>query len=208
MFKNKCFPFWLLGLSMLYIMSCNSDSPLPVLGFPEITASGDTVLYSIPDFRLINQDSLWVSNQDLADNIYIADFFFMSCPSICPKVKKQMLRIYDKFGDNAQVKLVSHTIDPKRDTPDRLKQFAANLDVNTDKWIFLTGDKDSMMAMAEAYFVTAMEDADAPGGFDHSGKILLVDTKRHIRAFADGTDATEVDAFMKNIDKLLREYEQ
>ena len=99
-----------------------------------------------------------------------------------------MLRIYDKYEQQDLIKLVSHTIDPKRDTPDRLKQYAENLNVNTNKWLFLTGDQDEILDIADDYFVAAMENEDAPGGFDHSGKILLVDTKGHIRAFADGTD--------------------
>lgn len=130
----------------------------------------------------------------------------MSCPSICPKVKKQMLRIYDRYENQDIVKLVSHTIDPKRDTPDRLKQYANNLNVDSNKWLFLTGDQDEILDIADAYFVTAMEDDNAPGGFDHSGKILLVDTKGHIRAFADGTDPKSVDDFFDDIDRLLYEY--
>ena len=190
------------------LISCASpdNDPLPIYGIAEITDNGDTLNYKIPDFNLINQDSLRIRNEDLDNYIYIADFFFMSCPSICPKVKKQMLRLYDRFESENQIKLVSHTIDPKRDTPERLKQFASNLEVSTEKWIFLTGTKDSMMDMAHAYMVSAMEDPEAPGGFDHSGKILLVDKNRHIRAFADGTEPEEVDKFMVKIDKLLKEY--
>ena len=195
-------------LIVLFIFSCDiSSDDLPIYGIPTISDSGDTTAYMIPEFSLVNQDSALVNNGSLADFIYISDFFFMSCPSICPKVKKQMLRIYDKFEQNPQVKLVSHTIDPKRDTPARLKIYAENLEVNTDKWFFLTGHKDTMMDLAHAYFVSAMEDPEAPGGFDHSGKILLVDKNRHIRAFADGTEAKEVDAFLIKINQLLKEYE-
>lgn len=118
-----------------------------------------------------------------------------------------MLRIYDKYEGHPMLKIVSHTIDPKRDTPERLKQYANNLDVNTSQWIFLTGIKDSLLGIADDYFIVAYEDADSPGGFDHSGKIILVDTKRHIRAFAEGTDPEDVDLFMRKIDNLLSEYE-
>ena len=204
--NNKSFVFIFI---IFGIIACSNpdNTPLPYYGFPTITPEGDSLAYQIPDFKLISQDSSIVENNDLDDFIYVADFFFMSCPSICPKVKKQMLRIYDRFESDKQLKLVSHTIDPKRDTPARLKQFAANLEVDTDKWIFLTGTKDSMMDMANAYMVSAMEDPEAPGGFDHSGKILLIDKNRNIRAFADGTEPKEVDAFMDNIDKLLSDYE-
>ena len=104
------------------------------------------------------------------------------------------------------LKFVSHTLDPKRDTPPRLKQYAENLGVDTNQWMFLTGSQDDIMDMADEYFVAAMEDASAPGGFDHSGKILLVDTKGHIRAFADGTDPESIDDFFNDIERLFSEY--
>jgi len=186
--------------------SKSSDKPLPIIGRLEIV-DGDTIHHTIPDFEFINQDSQLVTNQELTEYIYISDFFFTSCPSICPIVKKQMLRIYDKYKSNPMVKLVSHTIDPKRDTADKLKRYAADLGVDTDKWVFLTGDKESLLDIADAYFVAAYEDPDAPGGFDHSGKIILVDTKRQVRSFAEGTDPEDVDRFLKDIDKLLHEYD-
>jgi protein SCO1/2 len=119
-----------------------------------------------------------------------------------------MLRIYDKYEKNPKIKLVSHTIDPKRDTAEKLKSYASDLGVNTDKWMFLTGDKDALLDIANEYFVAALEDPEAPGGFDHSGKIILVDTERHVRSFGEGTDAEDVDRLMKDIDKLLREYDE
>ena len=149
-----------------------------------------------------------MNNNSLSSNIYVADFFFISCPSICPKVKKQMLRIYSKYEGNKKLKLVSHTIDPKRDTPDKLKLYSKNLGVDNDQWIFLSGDKDEILEIADDYFVVAYEDPDAPGGFDHSGKILLIDTERHIRSFAEGTDPDDVNRLLKDIDLLLKEYEK
>ena len=195
-------------LMLALIASCQTpgvDEKLPIIGRYEVVG-GDTIQHEIPNFEFINQDSAIVTNSDLDDFIYVSDFFFISCPSICPKVKKQMLRIYDKYKDNPRLKLVSHSIDPKRDTPEKLKQYASNLEVDTDKWIFLTGDKDAIFDIADEYFVPAFEDPDAPGGFDHSGKIMLVDTERHIRSFGEGTDPEDIDRFLKDIDKLLAEY--
>lgn len=195
------------ALFIIGILSCQTENkPLPILGFTDYV-NGDSVHHSIPDFEFVNQDSQLVNNATLMPYIYLADFFFISCPSICPKVKKQMLRIYDKYENNPKIKLVSHTIDPKRDTPERLKLYAQNLEVDDSKWIFLTGDKGATLDIADEYFVTAYEDSDVPGGFDHSGKILLVDTERHIRSFADGTDPKDVTRLLKDIDKLLAEYE-
>ncbi len=198
--------FATLILLTAFISCSTNNEKLPIIGRFEIV-NGDTLLHEIPDFTFMNQDSQKVSNQSLEPYLYVADFFFMSCPSICPKVKKQMLRIYDKYEDNEKIKLVSHTIDPVRDTPERLKLYARNLEVKNEKWIFLTGDKDSILEIAEDYFVAAYEDEDAPGGFDHSGKIILVDTERHVRAFAEGTDPDDVTKFLRDIDRLLKEYE-
>lgn len=191
------------------IIACDSktnEQALPIIGRVEIV-DGDTIHHTIPDFEFVNQDSQLVQNEDLREYIYISDFFFTSCPSICPIVKKQMLRIYDKYESNSMIKLVSHTIDPKRDTAEKLKRYASDLGVDTEKWIFLTGDKEALLDIADEYFVAAYEDPEAPGGFDHSGKIILVDTKRHVRSFAEGTDPEDVDRFLKDIDKLLKEYD-
>ena len=199
-----------LGLFIaLFFIAC-SETPnktLPIIGQYEIV-DGDTIYHQIPQFEFVNTDSQTVSNSDFKDNIYLADFFFVHCPSICPKVKKQMLRIYDKYEDNDMVKLVSHTIDPKRDTPEKLKKYAQKLDVNTDKWIFLSGEKEALLDIADDYFVAAMEDPEAPGGFDHSGKIILVDKKGHVRSFAEGTEPDDVTRLLEDIDTLLKEYEK
>lgn len=176
--------------------------PLPFLGNHEINGQ-DTVYHTIPPFSFISQDSLAVTNGTFEGKAYVADFFFISCPTICPKVKKNMLRIYDKYQDNDGLLLLSHTIDPKRDTVGRLKQYADNLGVASQKWFFVTGEKDDIYAIADDYMSIAKEDPEAPGGFDHSGWVLLIDKQGHIRSFADGTDAAKVDQFMQDIDWLL-----
>ena len=200
--------FSLICVATIYLSSCQNkeDLKLPILGRSEIIGT-DTIYHQIPDFKFVNQDSVIVTNSTYSENIYITDFFFTSCPSICPKVKKQMLRLYDRYLDDPLIKFVSHTIDPKRDDVDRLKMYANNLEVDQKKWDFLTGDKDELMGIANDYFVVAFEDPDVPGGFDHSGKIILVDTKRHVRAFCEGTDPKSVTSFMDDVDKLLAEYE-
>ena len=192
-----------LGCAII-IAGCvgNDNEALPILGQFEIK-DGDTLYHEIPEFRFMNQDSQWITNATFADQVYVADFFFTSCPSICPKVKKNMLRMYKRFKDNASVRFVSHSIDTKRDTVGRLKEYATNLEVDGRFWHFVTGDKDALFDIANEYFVSALEDPGAPGGFDHSGRLILVDRNRHIRSFCNGTDADEVDAFMNDIDKLL-----
>lgn len=195
--------FLLIGI----LFSCKNQEPLPILG-RTVVENGVTIQHTIPDFSLMNQDSVYVTNANLENHLYISDFFFMSCPTICPKVKKQMMRLYDRYEKEEQIKLVSHSIDGKRDTPDALKLYAKNLGVDTEKWMFLTGNRGDVIDIADDYFVAAFEDADAPGGFDHSGKIILVDKNRHVRAFCEGTDPDEVTDFFDDVESLLDEFQQ
>lgn len=190
----------------VFLLACVSEAPLPKIGFSKIE-NGDTVHHVIPSFEFVNQNNEIISNSDFKDNIYITDFFFTSCPSICPKVKIEMLKIYDTFESNETVKLVSHTLDPKRDTVEKLNEYASHLEVDKKKWHFLTGEKDALWDIANEYFVTALEDPDAPGGLEHSGKILLIDKAGHIRAYSEGTNPKSTPGFIKNIKRLLREYE-
>lgn len=189
----------------LLMAACQTEAPqraLPYLGNHDINGT-DTVYHRIPDFAFLSQDSALITNQDLAGKIYVADFFFISCPTICPKVKKQMLRIYDKYKGREDFMLLSHTIDPKRDTVERLKMYAQNLGVDDGQWLFVTGEKNKIYDIAEDYMSIAREDPDAPGGFDHSGWVLLIDKQGHIRSFADGTNPEKVDQLLEDIDWLL-----
>lgn len=200
-------------ISSLFVLafiftSCKQaeNAPLPYIGQHSYNG-GDTILYTIPPFNFVNQDSVSVTNADLSDYIYISDFFFTSCPTICPKVKKQMLRLYKKYKKDDLIRLVSHTLDPKRDNTEVLKKFAGALGADTKKWMFLTGDKDELREMALKYFVAVVEDDEAPGGLDHSGKIVVVDKSGHVRAFAEGTDPDDVTDLMNEIDILIGEYQ-
>ena len=204
---QKCIHWLFLFLVLLF--SCNSpidNKPLPKIGNIKVV-DGDTIYHTISPFKLLNQDSVLVENSALSESIYVSDFFFMHCPTICPRVKKQMLRLYDRYEDNPKVKLVSNTLDPKRDTPSKLKEYADNLEVDHSKWLFLTGDKEHIYDIKNDYFIAAMEDDSAPGGITHSGQIILVDTNGHVRSFAEGTDPEKVDEMFNDIDKLLKEYE-
>ena len=177
---------------------------LPIIGNHDIDPNtGDTTYHTIPSFSFVDQDSQVVNNATFAGKAYVADFFFTSCPTICPKVKQQMLRIYDRFEEDDRLLLLSHTIDTKRDSVARLKEYADGLAVDTDKWHFVTGDRDEIYEIAEDYLSIAREDPDAPGGFDHSGWVILVDKSGHIRSFANGTVAEKMDELMADIEWLL-----
>ena len=200
----------LIGFFTLFILAIGCQQPattsLPILGKKKIV-DGNEVDHKIPDWTFLNQDSVEVSNKDLSDVVYVTDFFFRSCPTICPKTMREMKRVYTAFEDNPQVKLVSFTIDPKRDTPSKLKEYAANLQVDDKKWWFLHGEKETTYDLALDYFNTAYEDADVPGGFNHSGKLILTDKNGHIRSFSEGTDPEETPKLIRDITTLLKEYE-
>lgn len=188
-------------------MGCSpgQNKKLPILGRQEIVGN-DTVYQQIGDFRFMNQDSTWVTNETFAEKIYVADFFFTSCPSICPLMKKQMLRVYRAFENDPRVAFLSHSIDPRHDTIPVLKKYADDLGVSSAQWHFVTGPRETVYALAEkSYMVAALEDENAPGGFIHGGHFILVDPNRHIRGIYDGTDETSVNQLMKDIPLLLRE---
>jgi protein SCO1/2 len=187
------------------LVACNSEPKhLPILGEREII-NGDTIYHEVPDMVLLDQDSQAFQISKLGGKIVVADFFFTSCPSICPKVKKQMLRLYDKYKTDDRVMFVSYTIDPKNDSTTVLKRYADHLGVNTVNWKFITGEKDSIWELADSFFVSVVDDPSAPEGFDHSGRIILLDKNRHVRGFCEGVDPESVTAFFPTIDRLLSE---
>ena len=139
----------------------------------------------------------------------MADFFFTSCPTICPVMKAQMLRVYDSIQNKPDVLILSHTIDPKHDTVAVLKEFADRLGVESSKWHFVTGEKDDIYKIGQtSYMVSASEDPAEPGGYIHSGAFILVDKERRVRGLYDGTKPDQVDRLINDIDVLLQEYEK
>lgn len=196
------------GIIAYFLPSCQTDDkPLPIIGHKSIE-NGDTLYHQIPPFNFVNQDSQQVTAKTFKNKIYVVDFFFTSCPTICPVVKSQMMRIYDRFEKKDRLLFLSHSVDGRRDSVPRLKVYADNLGVDADRWHFVTGDITEIYDIAEDYFSVAKEDPTAPGGFDHSGRLILVDTKKHVRSFCDGTDKEDVDRFMEDIEKLLDEVDR
>ena len=200
--------YYLLPVFILF-QSCQEEAAkeLPILG-NTYEEAGKKIYHEIREFSFVNQDSMEITNEVFEGKAYISDHFFISCPTICPKLSKSMLRIHDKFKSDERLLLLSHSIDTKYDTIPRLKKYAENLGVTSDKWHFVTGEKDQILDIAEDYFNVALEDADAPGGYNHSGRLVLVDKNRHLRAFCDGTDTESVTKFLGDIEHLLAEMDQ
>lgn len=206
--SNKGFLFAILLLT-LYLGSCDQKKSLPYLGPKETkTVNGkvDTVYHQIPNFKFLNQDSVWVSEKKYEGKIYVADFFFTTCPTICPKMKTQMLRIYQRYVNNDKVSLLSHSIDPTYDQPHVLKAYANRMEIDAKKWNLVTGNKEEIYRIGQkSYMVSAQEDPNEAGGFVHSGAFILVDSKRHVRGIYDGTKETEVNKLIEDIELLLHE---
>jgi protein SCO1/2 len=116
------------------VLGCQQEKKLPFLGPKEIGKQGDTLYHQIPNFKFLNQDSLWISQKEMDGKIYVADFFFTTCPTICPKMKSSLLRIYDKFAADARVRILSHTIDPEFDNVHVLKEYAKKLNITSPRW--------------------------------------------------------------------------
>jgi len=194
-----CLPLWMISACT---SSSSQTSELPVLGTKKIV-NGDTVFHQIPQFEFVNQDSQVVTEQDFKGKIYVTDFFFTSCPTICPKMKQQMLRLYEAFEDEPNLKLLSHSIDPTYDTPEILAKYADKLGVSSDKWDMVTGKTSEIYDMADQYLVSVVQDSTAPGGIIHGGHFILVDGERRIRGYYDGTRPEEVNRLMEDIRKLI-----
>lgn len=174
-----------------YIPEIDSTSGEPKM------VKGDTVWRSIPPFRLLDQDSVGVTNDLVRGKIYIADFIFTRCGSICPKMSAEMTRIQDAFLNNSDILLVSHTVDAGYDTPAVLRSYAKEYDAIKGKWYFLTGNAKHIYNLAhKGYFIPLQEaegKTDPNETFTHSERLILIDWAGHIRGFYDGTNKKDVD---------------
>ncbi len=205
--------FVVLGL----MSGCDSgNKKLPILGErdwvtkkvdgKEVT---DTIYNVIPTFTFTNQYGDTVTEKIVKDKIYVTDFFFTSCPTICPVMKRQMLKVYKEFKDNPDVMILSHTIDPEHDTPQVLNKFAKDLGVEGKQWQFLTGPKEKIYEIGQkSYLSAAQEDRTAEGGFLHSGAFILIDKEKHIRGMYDGTTEEGTQKLIQGIKSLLEEYKK
>lgn len=205
-----------LFLLVTVLFACKGEQkrlPFLQLETAEKVVDGKTIIDStfrtIPPFKLLNQDSTVVTEKDFDGTIYVADFFFTSCPTICPVMHRNLLKVYQKYKGNPEVKLASHTIDVKYDVPSRMKTYATKLGVEGTQWEYLWGTRDEIYALAERnYLVVAQEDKNAPGGFVHQGYLVLVDKEKRIRGAYDGTQDKEVAQLINDMDVLLREYKK
>ncbi|HEY0177319.1 MAG TPA: SCO family protein [Pedobacter sp.] len=201
----------------LFLSSCKSDKKLPIYGLRETkavknsdgSAGVDTIYQTIPAFKLLNQDSVYITNDKFKGKVYIADFFFTSCNTICPIMHRNLKTIFDKFKDNPDVMFLSHTIDFKYDTPSVLKKYATKLGVDGPKWQFVYGPKETVYNLAvKSYLVSVAADSTDKQGYVHQGFLVLIDKDRRIRGAYDGTNPEQVAQLEKDIPALLAEDKQ
>lgn len=167
----------------------------------------DTTYHTISYFEFINQDGKKVTRDDLLGKVYVADFFFVTCPTICPKMTTNMVYIQNKFKDRKDLRFLSITVNPEEDSVPVLKEYAKKVHASTTNWDFVTGDKDAIYNIAfNGFFVNVAKDSIAEGGFLHSQLLILVDKKGHVRGYFDGTVYSEMKKDLTDaIDILYRE---
>ena len=183
----------------------NDPDLTPVWILPSDSAYQD--IHTISSFELVNQDGDTISNEHFDGKLYVANFFFTICSSVCPKMTKNLHRVQENFGNNEQVKILSHTVMPWSDSVGRLKEYAQMNEIMSGHWHLATGSKEEIYSIARhSYFadqgsgkhVTDMND------FLHTEKLILIDQKRRIRGVYNGTLPLEVDRMIEDIGYLLR----
>lgn len=205
----------LICITGLYSCGKKETKALAFVGAQQIV-DGDTIFHTVPNFTLVNQDQDSISNAHLNGKIYVADFFFTTCPSICPIMTNNMVKIQHAFDGVEDFALVSHTVNPDYDKEGVLKEYAAKMHADTKNWHFLTGTKEAIYNTAfHGYFANAGEDELAPGGFLHSEYFILVDKKGRVRSgydkqgnvkgVYDGTNDRDVLQLINDIKLLLKE---
>lgn len=208
----------LLFFLVLIIYSCNSSSnneenTLPIIGERDVNYRmvngkevADTIYHKLPDFEYINQDSVLIHSSDLQSKVWVADFFFTSCPSICPSMTSNMKRLSKNTTDLKEyVQFLSFTIDPYTDKPKRLREYIAEHGIDDSNWSFFVGDEEATHELAREFFNAAVKDDSIPGGFGHTPYFSIVDTKGHVRGIYDGTNANAVDSLERDLRKLLKQ---
>lgn len=183
---------------------------LPIFGnksYESINGKMDTTYHTVKDFSFTDQDGKIITQNNFKGCVYVTDFFFTTCHSICPIMSTQMERVAEKFKGNSEVKILSHTVDPEIDTVQQLKSYAIKHNADSKQWMFVTGEKKALYDMARtSYLLNADEGNGGPDDFIHTQNFALIDKDKRIRGFYDGTDTTDMSQLLKDINLLLAEY--
>lgn len=215
-FKPLIIVFGILFIPSIFFLVLktgkNSYKRLEIFGPKEPAATitngvPDTVYHNISSFSFTDQHGRTVSNETFKDKIYVADFFFAACKTICPQMSNQLVRVQEAFKNDSSVLILSYTVNPENDSVSALYDYSIQYKALKDKWFFATGDKKEIYDLARnSYFITAMEGNGGPDDFIHSEQFALIDKKGRIRGYYDGTDHFEVNRLIDEIAVLKLEY--
>jgi len=201
---------------ILFLFSCQEDKTiervLPIIGERDVEYStvdgkevADTIYHTVPSFKYLNQDSSWLNSSSIEDKIWIVNFFFSSCPTICPPMMTNMGYAHSKTEDISEyLQFISFTIDPTVDTPSHLKEYIKLRGFSTDNWSFLSGDEKETHLIAKEFFNGAERNEEVDGGFGHTDYIILVDTHGYVRGIYKGSEQEQMDVLNQDIRKLLK----
>lgn len=164
--------------------------------------------HSVADFRLTNQNGQTVTHNTYKDKIYIADFFFTTCQSICPIMTDNMVQIQNKIATDTEVLLLSHTVIPEIDSVAQLKKYAIKKGVMDNKWNLVTGDRKQIYDLARKSYLVVEDDLSQDYGMIHTENFALIDKKRQIRGIYNGISASGIDSLFTDLKKLKKEYQQ
>ena len=211
------FVLFVIGVTIAYFMMLPKEKPLPVINpvdleeemvDPEMLRIGNG--HRVGNFSFTNQYGETITQGSVKGKVYVAEYFFTTCGTICPKMNAQMQRIQLAFADNDAVRLMSFTVDPLVDTVEQMKRYADGHGAKKGQWHFLTGTKEKLYELArKSFFVLKPAEAanlgDAGSDFIHTNNFVLVDRIGRIRGYYDGTSKAEVDNLINDIERLLEE---
>lgn len=198
----KSAPFFLLLIG-LGVASCKRQEPFEILQPPP--APTLQRLWQVPDFKFTERSGQTIQRADLAGKVWVADFFYTTCPGPCPMLSSRLSTMQEKLGGRTDVRLVSISLDPEKDTPEVLKQYAERFKAGPN-WLFLTGDKATTYSLVQTGFKLAIaEERNNPEPITHSTKLVLVDREGWVRGLYEGVGQDQTEQLIKDIDKLLGE---
>lgn len=214
--KSKFSYYWLLFLLPLffvfwYFLSSSENKPLRYLAYygpKKFIKQNDTGYHRIPEFSFVDQNNEVVNSQRVKNKIYVCEYFFTTCQSICPIMNKKLEQVYATFKDKEDFMILSHTVDPETDSISVLKAYALSHGVTDKRWLFVTGTKQHLYELArKGYLLNAEEGNGGPEDFIHTQNFALIDKEQHIRGYYDGTDSAEVSHLIRDIKLLYQEYD-
>jgi protein SCO1 len=206
----------IVGIMITYFMVKPSDEkPLPVINPADLNAEmvDDEIErqgygHKIGAFSFTDQTGKTIGLKDVEGKVFVAEYFFSTCGTICPRMTEQMERVHYKFKHNKQVKILSFTVDPETDSVAQLAQYAKQHNADPRQWHFLTGEKEALYKVArKSFFVlkpaAVRNQGDVGSDFIHTNNFVLVDRALQIRGYYDGTDPKDVDRMMRDMERLL-----